>query len=168
MAYVDRFSSLDILIAHLDGVVPHLGDPFLRNHYVGFLCVSIVTVFELCLKDIFIGFAEKKHRSFGSYCGNVFERMNGRVSLGDIRGLHVKKFGDKYVDKLDALLNKAEKDALTSESISIKSCYGNVIVWRNSFAHEGVLPANASYDETRKGYAAGKQIIDCLAKAMTR
>lgn len=168
MSYQTRFAPLDRLITHLDSVVPSLADPFLRSHYVGFLCVSVVTVFELCAKDIFCTFAEKKHKSFGAYCSNVFEKMNGRISISDLKDVHAKKFGEKYVRRLAVRLDAKEKESLINSRISIKSSYGNVIVWRNSFAHEGVLPANASYGETRKGYECGKHVLECLDFAMTR
>jgi hypothetical protein len=135
---------------------------------VGFLTVSVVTVFELSIKDIFLEFSSKKHGSFGTYCGNVMDRMNGRISLKDLREIHVRKFGDKYIQRFLKKLDLQERDSLISSGFSVKSSYGNVVVWRNSFAHEGVLPVNASYVETRKGYEAGKLVLHCLAESMTR
>jgi hypothetical protein len=46
--------------------------------------------------------------------------------------------------------------------------YGNIITWRNQFAHEGIIPTTATYDEVKKAYHIGKNIIDCLAVAMKR
>jgi hypothetical protein len=166
--YTDHFHAADDLILHLDQVVPTIADPVLRTQYVGFLCVSVVTVFELCIKDVLVDFAHKKNRNFGAYCANAFERMNGRVSLKDLRDMHVKKFGEKYVSKFATKLDAIELLTLKQKGLSLKASYGNVIVWRNKFAHEGVLPANANYVETAKGYAAGREIIACLARAMVR
>lgn len=168
MPYTDHFRSTDDLIAHLDGVVPTITDPVLKSQYIGFLNVSVVTVFELCVKELLVDFARKKNRSFGVYCANVFEKLNGRVSLKDLRDMHVKKFGEKYVNRFSVRLDAAEVVALRERAISLKSSYGNVIVWRNKFAHEGLLPANASYRETTRGYEAGKEIISCLANSMVR
>jgi hypothetical protein len=168
MAYSDHFRSTDDLIAHLDTVIPGLTSPVIRAQYTGFLCVAVVTVFELCIKELFVEFAEKKHRSFGTYCGNVFEKMNGRVALKDLKEVHIKKFGDQYVKKFTVKLEDMERRGLREERMSIKSSYGNVIVWRNSFAHEGILPPNASYEETSVGYKAGQKIVACLAQSMVR
>ncbi len=168
MAYTDRFVSLDGLVEHLDTIVPLMRDHFLISHYVGFLNVSIVTVWELSVKDIFLSFAAKKHRSFGTYCGNVLEKMNGRISVKDLKDQHIRRFGEKYLNRFTKLLEVEDRHSLGEAGISIKAAYGNVIVWRNSFAHEGVLPVNASYAETRKGYEAGKVLLACLSKSMTR
>lgn len=168
MSYVHRFSSVDGFVTHLNGVIPALKDPFLQTQYVGFLCVSVVTVFELCIKDLFLSFAEKKHKSFGRYCSNVFDKMNGRVMIRDLRELHIKRFGDKYVSKFDSEISSCENANLSARGLSIRSSYGNVVVWRNSFAHEGSLPANASYLETCRGYESGKLILECLGRAMVR
>jgi hypothetical protein len=136
--------------------------------YVGFLNVSVVTVFELCVKDVLIEFARRKHKGFGAYCSNAFERLNGRVSLKDLREGHIPRFGEKYVARFGALLDVSEHATLVARRGSLKASYGNVIVWRNKFAHEGVLPANASFPETKAGYEAGKEVISCLARAMVR
>jgi len=168
MSYTDRFLLLDALIGHLDTVVPVLPDPFLRSQHVGFLTVSVVTVFELSIKDIFLEFSRKKNGAFGTYCGNVMEKMNGRISLRDLREVHVPKFGEKYLAKFRKKLEVQEQVFLRSSGFSVKSSYGNVVVWRNSFAHEGVLPVNATYAETCKGYDAGKIVLRCLAESMIR
>jgi hypothetical protein len=168
MVHADRLESSDALVAHPDTVVPGLADPILQGKYVGFLCVSLVTVFELSIKDVLVGFARKKHRTFGVYCGNLFERMNGRISLKDLTQVHIKNFGQRYVDRFTEKVNKREAELLNASRFSVKARYGNVVVWRNSFAHEGLLPANANYDETKAGYLAGKEILTCLAESMVR
>lgn len=168
MAYTDHFASGDRLIAHLDVVVPTITDPLLRAQYVGFLTVSVVTVFELCVKDVLTEFATRKHKTFGTYCSNAFERLNGRVNLRDLREQHIKRFGDKYVGRFNSKITALENEFLRRDRISVSSSYGNVIVWRNSFAHEGRLPPNASYEETTKGYRCGREILRCLSEAMVR
>jgi hypothetical protein len=168
MPYTDRFLPLDGLIAHLDTLMPTITDPFLRSQYIGFLSVSVVSVLELCIKEICIAFAEKKHKSFGAYCANNLERMNGRISLKDLKEMHVKKFGEKYQKRFEATLNASENSSLSSVGVSVKSSYGNLVVWRNSFAHEAILPANASYAEMRKGYDAGKRVLECLKNSLVR
>ena len=168
MTYTDRFIPLDGLIVHMDVSVPGLDDPILKSQYVGFLNVAVVTVWELSIKAIFLDFANKKHGSFGTYCGNVLERMNGRISIKDLKEMHVRRFGDKYLTKFSKKLDELERAELAVSGTSIKSSYGNIVVWRNSFAHEGVLPPNASYAETRKGYECGKLLLQCLASSMVR
>jgi hypothetical protein len=94
--------------------------------------------------------------------------LNGRISLRDLKESHVKKFGEKYLNRFEVKLNFRELTDLTTRGISVKSCYGSLIVWRNSFAHEGVLPANASYFEIKRGFDAGKIVLECLAETLVR
>lgn len=168
MAYTDHFQAADDLVAHLNTVVPNISDPLLRAKYIGFLGISVVTVFELCVREVLIEFARKKNKHFGVYCSSVFDRLNGRVTLKDLREVHIKPFGDKYVSRFNSKLDTLEKASLTAGNGSVKASYGNVITWRHSFAHQGVLPANASYAETTKGFVAGKSVMSCLAQAMVR
>lgn len=170
MSYVDRFQLVDGLTPHLDTVMlaTPAPDPFLASRYVGFLCVSAVTVIELAVRDILIEFASKKHRVFGVFCNERYERLNGRVTLKDLRENHVKKFGNKYVERFSQMLEAEELRELAASGRSIKSSYGNLITWRHSYAHQGVLPANASYLEAKQGFELGKDVLHCLDKAMKR
>lgn len=170
MSYTDRFQLVDGLTAHLDTVMLATPgpDPFLSTRYVGFLCVSAVTVIELAVRDILIGFATAKHRVFGVFCQELYERLNGRVMLDDLRRTHLKKFGDKYVKRFSTMLDREELAELGASSRSIKASYGNLITWRHSYAHQGVLPANASYLEAKQGFELGKRVLQCLDRAMKR
>ena len=168
MAYVDRFQLVDGLVGHLDTVIVATLDPFLTTRYVGFVCVSAVTVMELAIRDILVEFAGRKHRVFGVFCQELYERLNGRITLNDLRTNHIKKFGERYVVRFIRLLEAEELRELSTSGRSVKSSYGNLITWRNAFAHQGVLPANASYGEAKQGIELGKQVLRCLNTAMTR
>jgi hypothetical protein len=168
MSYVDRFQLVDGLVSHLDAVIVPTLDPFLRTRYVGFVCVSAVTVMELAVRDILIEFATKKHRVFGAFCQDLYERLNGRIMLDDLRKNHIKRFGDRYVSRFVRLLDAEERRELSTSGRSVKASYGNLITWRNSFAHQGVLPPNASYAEAKQGLELGKQVLHCLDAAMIR
>jgi hypothetical protein len=165
--YTSRYALADDLISHLDTVVPGL-DPFLTSRYVGFLCITGVTVFELALRDILVSFATKKHRVFGGFCQDFYERLNGRVTLGDMKSMHIKRFGDKYVNRFVRFLDETETLELRATGRSMRASYGNLITWRHSFAHEGILPANASYHEAKQGIDLGKSVLDCAARALVR
>lgn len=168
MAYSEHFKLADDYIDHVNEVVGGLSDPFLRQRYVGFVAISAVTVYELAVKDIFIGFASQKHRAFGTMVENLYDRLNGRVSLGDIRKLHVSYFGDKYLKRFDKKLQEAEVQSLRERGRSIRSSYGNIITWRNVFVHQGRVPQNANYNEAVQAYDDGKAVIHSLAEIMRR
>jgi hypothetical protein len=168
MAYSDHFKLTDDLILHLDPVLAALSDPFIESRYTGFLAVSGVTVLELALKTIFCDFADAKHPVLGNFCSQYFERINGRIGLKPIKDDYLAKFGSKYQTRFENRIEKLEKQSLRAAGASIRSSYGNLITWRNSFAHEGIVPVNASYNEVKRAYDCGKQVMHCLAGCMRR
>ena len=168
MAYSDYFRLADDLIHHLNGVMGGISDPFIQSRYVGFVAVSASTVYELAIKDIFIEFAQRKHKVFGSYASYKFRRLNGRIKTSDLRGNHIRQFGEKYLQRYDKYDLQAEKAHLRSHGRSIRASYDNLIQWRNEFAHEGRIPTTATYAEVTQAYESGKETIHCLARAMTR
>lgn len=168
MPYTDHFRHADDVVAHLNGVVPGLPDPLLRVKYVGFVTVAAVTVYEMAIKDIFIEFARKKHKVLGQFTESYFDRINGRIKISVIQDDYVAKFGRKYVDQFRAKLATEAGLHLAAHRRDIKSNYANLILWRNDFAHEGRLAANATYPEVVTAYEDGKLVIKCLAEAMVR
>ena len=168
MPYSDHFKLADDFISHLDGAIGGIADPFLRSRYVGFIAVSAATVFELAVKDILCTFAAKKHKVLGTFAGGYFERLNGQIGRKRIEETYLPLFGDKYVERFRKRLEVAELGYLRIDSVSIKSSYGNLLTWRHGFAHEGVIPANATYEEVKKSYLYGRKLIDCLSDAMQR
>lgn len=168
MPYVDRFIPADSLIAHLDSVLVGVTDPFIKSRYVGFLSVSAVTVYELAVKDIFVSFAKKKHLVFGIFTEELCSRLNGRIKRDDLDDGYIKKFGEKYSKRFKSKVNEKEELFFDSDGVSIKNCYGNIITWRNQFAHEGIIPPTATYDEVKKAYEYGKNVIHCLAESLVR
>jgi hypothetical protein len=166
MVYTDRFRLADDFIVHLDSVVFGLHDPFLTSRYTGFVAVASTCVYELAIKDILFDFAEKKHKVLGEFTRRTFERTNGRITIDDIHSRYTRPFGDKYLQRFKDRVEEAEDIGLRTLRISIRSCYGNVIKWRNLFAHEGEIPPYATYEEIRKSYHIGKAVIWCLGEAM--
>lgn len=168
MPYIDYFQLADDYVTHLDATIANIGDPFIQSRHTGFLAVSAVTVYELAIKTIFIEFAAKKHKVLESFTASYFERINGRIKISIIKDEYISRFGGKYVNKFAKIIEKRENEILKADRSSMLSSYGNVITWRNQFAHEGIIPSTATYDEVKKSYQIGKNVIHCLANAMQR
>ncbi|MFN9031353.1 MAG: HEPN domain-containing protein [Betaproteobacteria bacterium] len=158
----------DDFIVHLDGAIGGIADPFIRSRYVGFVAVSAATVFELAIKDIFSEFAAKKHKVLGSFVQGYFDQINGQIAKKRIEEKYLPLFGKKYVDRFRRRLDALELQTLRADGVSIKSSYSNLLTWRHEFAHEGVIPAHATYDEVKKSYRYGCNLIHCLAQSMAR
>jgi hypothetical protein len=168
VAYTTYFATADNVITNLATVVAATADPILVGQYTGFAAVSAVTMYELAIKQIFFDFAHKKHKVLGQFTEAYFERINGRIGWKILRDDYVPRFGDKYAKRFDAALNKVDLAELKASQISIKSCYSNLILWRNEFAHQGQIPTNATFPEVQRAYTYGKRVIDCLASCMAR
>lgn len=167
MPYSDHFRLADDFIAHLDASIGNIADPFIRSRYVGFVAVSAATVYELAVKEILTSFGAKKHKVLGNFVQKYFDRINGQIGKDRIEK-YLQFFGEKYAQKFRTKLEKLELDSLRVEGASIKSSYGNLLTWRHAFAHEGTIPANATYEEVKRSYQCGCKLIHCLAETMRR
>ena len=168
MSYTTHFQLADDYIKHLDTMMISISDPFIKSRYVGFLAVSAVTVYELAIKTIFVEFAEKKHKVLKNFTMAYFERINGRIKTKIIKEEYISKYCNKYVKQFEKYLKKKEMEILRSENASISAAYGNIVTWRNQFAHEGIIPTTATYEEVKKAYYLGKHVVDCISAAMKR
>ena len=168
MPYTSRFSLVEDFIAHLDPVMRGIADPFIQSRYIGFVVMSAVTVYELAIKDIIYDFADKKHVVLGRFARAKFDQLNGRIKLGSLKEEHIKMFGQKYVERFEKRIEVKETNSLRGRGASIKASYGNIITWRHAFVHQGVAPPTTNYDEVKRAYIAGKEVIHCLHETMVR
>lgn len=168
MGYDSHFIHADTFLAHLDFALSATTDPFIKSRYIGFLAFTAVTVYELALKEIFIDFADKKHKVLGNFTRSYFDRINGQITRDRILNHYLPRFGEKYVKRFKKKLNIKEMQILRSEGQSIKECYANIILWRNKFTHEGLIPHTVTYDEVKVSYQIGKHILHCLSQTMNR
>ena len=166
MAYTDNYVSADQTIGHLAAIIGTV-DLAIRAQYTGFAAVCAITVYELALKEVFCEFARKKHLGYGHFVERYFRRINGNITMRSIKDEYLPRFGDKYLNRFNTLLTKQEQLHL-QQQVSVKSSYGNLITWRNEFAHEGRVPTNATFQEVQRSYERGKVVIECLALALRR
>lgn len=167
MPYSDHFQHADDVVTHLNGIVPQV-DSLLAAKYTGFVSIAGVTVYELAIKEIFTEFARKKHKVFGHFVDKHFSRISGRIRLQVIRDEYISRFGNKYKDRFRRRIKKRSRDYLLAHRRDIESAYGNLITWRNEFAHEGQMNTTVTYGEAVQAYEDGKNIVHCLAECMVR
>ena len=168
MNFEDHFSIADDYITHVDSMMDSLNNQFLENQYLGFVIVSTVTVFEIAAKDIIFEFAKRKHKVFGEFMAGRFEKFNARIQVDDMKRDFVSKFGEKYVKRFDRELAKVERQGLVEAGQSTKGAYKNLINWRHNFVHTGSAPQTTNYQEVKKFYDLGKDVVRCLDKSLYR
>lgn len=166
MAYHNRFIETDNLIAHLNPFVSTISDAAIKANYAGFLSVSAVTVYELAIKDIFIEFAQKKNPVFGFFIEKHFAGINGRIKIKDLKGQHIQPFGDKYLNKFEAKLQKREKIVFDTLRKNVRSDYSNLIICRHKYVHGGF--PTLTFEEVLESYKIGKDVIHSLYETMQR
>ena len=168
MTYKDNFTHADDLVSHLNTIVPTINDPILKAKYLGFLAVAAVTVYELALKEIFVRFAGQKHKVFGNFTESYFNRISGRIRVNLIVDEYIPNFGSKYKKRFKRRIEKVATDYLRSKRRDPRVAYGNLITWRNQFAHGGKIIETATYEEVVQAYEDGKEVIHTLANVMNR
>jgi hypothetical protein len=167
MAYANRFTPADNLITQLSPIIAAVADPNVLVSYAGFLSVSAVTVYELAIKDIFIDFSIKKNKVFGVFLEKHFSRLNGRILLGELRGTHIKPFGEKYLKKFDMEFQRRENANLAgAPPFNLTAQYNNLILCRHQFVHNG--SPTLTINEVISCYNQGKEVIHSLDFAMRR
>lgn len=168
MPYADRFAQVEDYLAHLDPMMAAIADPFVQGRYIGFIATSAVTAYELAIKDIFYAFADKKHNVLGNVKRAKFFRLNGKIKLDDLKKEHVKSFGDRYLVRFKRNLEAVDDAYVRAHGNSPKTAYNNVITWRHTFVHEGEPPNTTNYEEIKRNYLAGKEVVHCLSTTMVR
>lgn len=140
--------------------------PLNQGELVGLLSTRAATTFELCIKRIYINFAEKKHRRFGDFVSAHQRDLKGRIKTSDLRK-KCREFGEKYKLRFDAGINEIADSHLQQRKGNPIAAYDNLIDWRNRYVHAARLP-EATFEEAVQSYNSGKLIIDCLFQAMKR
>lgn len=168
MPYSRHFVHADDLINSLSSIVPTISDPLIQIKYVGFVSIAGVTVYELAIKEIFISFADKKGKSFGEFTRCYFKRINGQIKLEQLKKNYIPRFGDRYLNRFNQKVAFVKNSYLIAHHRDILSSYGNLITWRNDFAHEGKFPFYATFSEVVNAYQDGKEVIRVLSETMVR
>jgi|JI8StandDraft_2_1071088.scaffolds.fasta_scaffold21022_3 hypothetical protein len=166
MPYNTHFRLVDDVSLHFDTTVAGV-DPFLRSRYVGFYAVASAAVVELAVKDIFVDFATSHGKLFGDYCRAKYERINGKVGFDDLCKDHLRPFGQSYVKRFKRIVRMADYHFLKVHNYSVKKSYETLFVCRHSFAHEGIVPEQISFDDVKRGYSSGKVMLACLDRALS-
>ena len=166
MCLEENLALVDQYVAESDEYVRSIQDDFMKTRFTGFLSVNAVTIYELCIKSILVEFSHRKDPTFGFYIARQYERMNGRIRLADLVDL-AGKFGSSYKDRFKEILANCEQEKLESERASVRQAYTQLVDWRHEFAHKGSIPTNATYDEAKKNYCLGKEVIRSFGMAMS-
>lgn len=165
--YTDHYKLADDLIAHLTVTIPPT-DFAGRARFTGYVSVSAITVFELSVKEIICDFAQRKHVTLGHFVASHFDRINGRVRLRNIQDDYLKPLGGPYLRRFKRHLGFAESALRRASRADLRSAYENLVTWRNDFAHEGRLPATATFGEVTQSYEYGKRVLACLHASLAR
>lgn len=166
MPYDKHYKLVDDVTHHFDEVTKSI-DAFIESRYVGFFAVASISVIELTYKEIIIDFATKAHPAFGSFFAAHYERLNARVKLKHIND-DLKRLGGPFHARFNKLLDRVSTHQIRRNSFSVKDAYASLITCRHDFSHQGSIPENVSYNDVKNGYRAGKVILACLAKALSK
>jgi len=166
MSYRRHYQLVDDVTGHFDEVTKTI-DAFTESRYVGFFAVASISVIELAYKDIIVDFAARTHPTFGSFFSSHYERLNARVKLEHVN-TDLKRLGGNFQAKFTKLLDRVHTHEIRHNSFSVKDSYASLITCRHKFSHEGSIPENIGYNDVKNGYRAGKIVLSCLAKTLSK
>ena len=166
MSYDKHYKLVDDVTHHFDDVTKSI-DAFIESRYVGFFAVASISVIELAYKEIIIEFATKAHPTFGAFFSSHYERLNARVKLYHINE-DLKRFGGPFHARFNRLVDRVQTYQIRKNSFSVRDAYASLITCRHDFSHGGSIPENMSYNDVKNGYVAGKIILACLAKTLSK
>ena len=163
--YAKHFALVDGVSSHFDGAINGL-DAFTVSRYAGLYAVSSAAVLELALKEIIIDFARSRDLVFGEYVATRYKRLNGRISMDDIKNEHLKPFGSEYLKAFGRIVRWIDNYSIKRRRGSLISSYENLLECRHKFAHEG--QTTCTYEEVKFGFESGKKIMACLNRALQK
>lgn len=118
-------------------------DGLRKQKLCGFLVLTATTAIEVHMKEILEDFASQRHQLFATYVSTTLAKTNAKVRKDDLLEL-ASRFGDSKKLWLKSKLKRAQNLGMR-RNISISDRHDNLLTWRNSFAHEGIVPC--TFDE---------------------
>jgi hypothetical protein len=157
---------IDDLVEEMNVVVPpstNYQSVKFRADLAGLLVVAIAATYENCVKEILYSYTGRQHIAFESYARRKYNKINSRISVGDLKS---------YCELLDPVLKKRFQDELAARKKAvlertggnIETLYGQLLEWRHEFAHTGVR--NTTLEEAARAHLFGKRVIYVFAQSL--
>lgn len=131
----------------------------LRNEIAGMFAVTIAASYEGIVKETLVNYAGNFHSKYKDHIERDFEKMNARISIGDLfsysRRFGLSEWVGKGVKKNSTTFHKIlEERRLVVERrfrSDLITSYESIFTWRNLYAHERSTTATFSdvYDAHR-------------------
>lgn len=173
---IRQLSEIKEIILLINNYVP-VGSPkndSFRAELAGLLIVSTVAIYENCIREIIIEYAEKKHPDFARYVEREYERLDSRIKLQDLFK-YASKLGDsQLVSKFKSELMKASGRVSNDNTINIDNLekseivklYHQVLKARHAFAHARRKNIN-TIEEAYKFHCKARFIILSFSRALS-
>ncbi len=154
------FSNGRLLLKKLTGMVGSAPSDFdLRADLAGLLTVSLVSSYENAVKKILIYYADGHNDQFSFFVEKQFEKLNSRISLGDLKG-YAKKFDEVLESKFD---NELARVKVRLGGQPVEDWYDQLLQWRHAFAHAG--QRTTTLEEVYKAHQFAKYVLFAFYKA---
>lgn len=162
-----QFTRIDALVNEIQQLVPenNYQNVQFRADLAGLLVVAIAATYESCVKETLFAHANSHHAAFGGFTRRNYERLNSRIRLDDLSGYctlfdpAIKvRFKDRLRTRKTKLLERVGKN--------IEVSYGQILAWRNDFAHAGIR--NTTIEEAAQTHRIGKRVLYVFDDAFCR
>ncbi|MGF0539265.1 HEPN domain-containing protein [Agrobacterium sp. ES01] len=143
----------------------------LRNEIAGMFAVTIAASYEGIVKETLVSYAGNFHPKYRSHIEKDFDRLNGRISLDDLKA-YSRRFGlTEWVG------HKVKKNSTTFHKIleqrktiverrfrtDLITSYENIFTWRHAYAHERATVA--TFSDVYKAHRVAQYVIRSFVKA---
>lgn len=157
-----NFSSGRLLLRKVTTIVSAApADLDFRADLAGLLIVSFVSSYENAVKKILIIYADSHNEQFSFFVEKQFDKINSKISLGDLRS-YAKKFDEVLEQKFDNELLRV-KQRLGGQPV--ETWYEQLLQWRHAFAHAG--QRMTTIEEVFKAHQFAKYVLFAFYKAFS-
>lgn len=134
-----HFKRIDNLTREIDLHAPiaKIGTAEIRSDLAGLLVVSIVAMYETCVKETMSTYAGGHGARFQGFIERNYEKLSSKIEPNDLKR-YAKTFDPALRDRFVSILNGRKRLVSKLTGKNIETQLGNLLDWRHKYAHAGL------------------------------
>ena len=136
-----------------------------RADLAGLLVVSMASSYESCVKETLYCYGDHHSPAFGMYTRNLYAKLNSRIDVKDLFK-YAKLCGPSVSRTFRSEFRKEKDRILRFTGHDIETVYGQVLDWRNDYAHAGLN--NTTVEEAFAHHRFAKHVVDVFDKSLSQ
>lgn len=142
MAHEDiftHFRRIDDLVREIEVHAPvaKIGTADIRADLAGLLVVSIVAMYETCVKETMVTYAGERGAEFQIFVERNFEKLSSRIETRELRR-YAKTFDQSVADRFVSILDRRRRLVTNIAGRNVEKQLETLLDWRHKYAHAGI------------------------------